>query len=74
MGLLKVKPHTVCRDHKLNHQNISGLKEKKVLITGATGGIGSSLVRMFANEGATIGIHYHQNQKQILNYFVHQTY
>ena len=64
MGLLKVKPHTVFRDHKLSHQIISGLKEKKVLITGATGGIGSSLVRMFANEGATIGIHYHQNQKQ----------
>ncbi|HIF02868.1 MAG TPA: SDR family NAD(P)-dependent oxidoreductase, partial [Nitrospinaceae bacterium] len=64
MGLRKVKPHTVFRDHKLNHQIISGLKEKKVLITGATGGIGSSLVRMFANEGATIGIHYHQNQKQ----------
>ena len=64
MGLQKIKPHTVFRDNKLNHQIISGLKEKKVLITGATGGIGSSLVRMFANEGATIGIHFHKNHKQ----------
>ena len=43
---------------------ISGLKNKKVLITGATGGIGISLVRMFAAKGAIVGIHYHKNQEQ----------
>ncbi len=43
---------------------ISELKNKKVLITGATGGIGISLVRMFAAQGAIVGIHYHKNQEQ----------
>ena len=43
---------------------ISGLVNKRVLITGATGGIGVSLVRMFAAKGAVVGIHYHQNQEQ----------
>ena len=43
---------------------ISGLENKKVLVTGATGGIGTSLVRMFAAKGAVVGIHYHQNQEQ----------
>ena len=64
MGLQKAKPLTTFRDNKLNHQTISGLKDKKVLVTGATGGIGSCLVQMFAKEGATLGIHYHQNQEQ----------
>ena len=48
----------------MNHQIISGLKDKKVLITGATGGIGSCLVQIFAKEGATLGIHYHRNEEQ----------
>ena len=43
---------------------ILGLKNKRVLITGATGGIGTSLVRMFAAKEAVVGIHYNQNQKQ----------
>jgi len=43
---------------------ISGLENKKVLVTGATGGIGTSLVRMFAAKGAVVGIHYHKNQEQ----------
>jgi 3-oxoacyl-[acyl-carrier protein] reductase len=43
---------------------INGLKNKRVLITGATGGIGTSLVRMFAAKEAVVGIHYHFNQKQ----------
>ncbi len=64
MGLQKVKPLTVFRDNKLNHQIISGLKDKKVLVTGATGGIGSCLVQMFAKEGATLGIHYNRNYEQ----------
>jgi len=64
MGLQNIKLRTAFRDNKLNHQIISGLKDKKVLITGATGGIGSCLVRMFAKEGAILGIHYHQNQEK----------
>ena len=64
MGLQKVKPLTVFRDNKLNYHIISGLKDKRVLVTGATGGIGSCLVQMFAKEGATLGVHYHQNQEQ----------
>jgi len=43
---------------------ISGLKNKKVLVTGATGGIGTSLVRMFAAKGAVVGIHYYKNKEQ----------
>jgi len=43
---------------------ISGLENKRVLVTGATGGVGTRLVRMFAEQGAVAGIHYHQNQKQ----------
>jgi 3-oxoacyl-[acyl-carrier protein] reductase len=48
----------------MNSSIISGLKNKKVLVTGATGGIGTSLVRMFAEKGAMVGIHYHQNKEQ----------
>ena len=43
---------------------ISGLKNKRVLVTGATGGIGTSLVRMFSEKEAVVGIHYNQNHKQ----------
>jgi len=43
---------------------ISGLENKRVLVTGATGGIGTRLVRMFAEKGAVVGIHYHQNREQ----------
>ena len=32
------------------------LKNKKILITGATGGIGNSLVEKFSNLGATIAV------------------
>lgn len=43
---------------------ISGLENKRVLVTGATGGIGTRIVRMFATKGAVVGIHYHKNQGQ----------
>lgn len=48
----------------MSAQIVSGLENKKVLVTGATGGIGTSLVRMFAEKGAVVGIHYHQNKEQ----------
>jgi len=37
-----------------------GLTDKVVLVTGATGGLGSEMVRSFAREGAKVVIHYHQ--------------
>ena len=64
MDSQNIKLRTSFRDNKLNHQIISGLKDKKVLVTGATGGIGSCLVQMFAKKGAILGIHYHQNQEK----------
>lgn len=38
----------------------AGLTDKVVLITGATGGLGSEMVKSFAQEGAKVVIHYHQ--------------
>lgn len=37
------------------------IRGQRVLITGATGGIGTALVTLFAKHGARIGIHYHRN-------------
>jgi 3-oxoacyl-[acyl-carrier protein] reductase len=44
------------------------LKNKKVLITGASGGIGSCIALLFAEYGATVGIHYNvgENESTIL--------
>ncbi len=39
------------------------LKDKIVLITGATGGIGEASARLFAKEGADVIIHYHKNRE-----------
>jgi 3-oxoacyl-[acyl-carrier protein] reductase len=38
-----------------------GLEGSAVLVTGASGGIGSATVRALAAEGARIGVHYHGN-------------
>ena len=40
----------------------TGLRGKRVLVTGASGGIGSACVAAFAAEGAEIVAHYHQGR------------
>lgn len=42
------------------------LKNKIVLITGATGGIGKAMVLAFAQANATVAIHYHKNETEAL--------
>lgn len=40
----------------------SSLRGKRVLITGASGGIGRSMTYLFAKSWATLGIHYNKNK------------
>jgi 3-oxoacyl-[acyl-carrier protein] reductase len=42
----------------------TGLAGKRVLVTGASGGIGAACARAFAAEGARVGIHYHQGRER----------
>jgi NAD(P)-dependent dehydrogenase (short-subunit alcohol dehydrogenase family) len=40
------------------------IREKKVLITGATGGIGAIMALLFAEHGATLGLHYNSEKEK----------
>ncbi len=43
----------------------SELKDKHVLITGASGGIGQATALSFAAEGARLALHYHTNRQAV---------
>jgi 3-oxoacyl-[acyl-carrier protein] reductase len=40
----------------------TGLEGKRVLVTGASGGIGGACARAFASEGALLALHYHRGR------------
>lgn len=42
----------------------TGLAGKRVLVTGASGGIGSACARSFAKEGAAVVLHYHRGRER----------
>src|ERR1043166_2179515 len=42
----------------------TGLAGKRVLVTGASGGIGSACARAFAGEGAVVVLHYHRGRER----------
>ncbi|MFL6021294.1 MAG: SDR family NAD(P)-dependent oxidoreductase, partial [Gaiellaceae bacterium] len=42
----------------------TGLAGKRVLVTGASGGIGGACARAFVEEGAQVVAHYHQGRER----------
>jgi 3-oxoacyl-[acyl-carrier protein] reductase len=43
----------------------AGLSGKRVLVTGASGGIGAACARAFATEGARVVLHYHRGRERV---------
>jgi 3-oxoacyl-[acyl-carrier protein] reductase len=44
----------------------TGLRGKRVLVTGGSGGIGAACVRAFAAEGARVAVHFHRGRDRAL--------
>ena len=45
-----------------------GLNGEHVLITGASGGIGQAITKLFDKEGCSLSLHYNKNEEQILRF------
>lgn len=61
MVLLRIKHHIGVK------RLFETIKGKRVLITGASTGIGASIAELFSSYGAIVGIHYRQSEKEANN-------